>query len=131
MNKKKLLVRITSLILFILVLHLLAFQFYWYYSVWWFDMPMHILGGFWLGLVFIWFLKPKDLSFNTVAKIILWALVVGLFWEIFEIFAFNFITGTPFNALDTLSDICFDLVGSGISIFYFIKKIALKPSIEL
>ena len=131
MNEKKLLIRITSLILFILVLNLLAFRFYWYFSIWWFDMPMHILGGFWVGLVFIWFLKPKDLSFNAVLKIILGALFIGLLWEVFEIFAYNFITQTPFNVLDTLSDLCFDLAGAGLSVFYFARRIMLKQNIEV
>jgi len=131
MSKKKLLVRITSLILFILVLDLLAYKFYWYYSIWWFDMPMHILGSLWVGLVFVWFLKPTDLSFNTILKIILGVLTIGLLWEIFELFAYNFVTQTPFNALDTMSDICFDLAGAGLAILYFARKIMLKPNIEI
>lgn len=106
-------------------------RFYWYYSIWWSDMPMHILGGLWLGLVVIWFFKPKDLSLNNILKIISGALAIGLLWEIFELFAFNYITHTPFNTLDTLSDICFDLVGVGISLLYFVKKIMLKPEVEI
>ena len=92
---------------------------------------MHILGGFWLGLVFIWFLKTKELSFETIAKIILGTLAISLLWEVFEFFAYNFITQTPFNALDTLSDICFDLAGAFLSILYFAQKIMLKENFKL
>ena len=94
-------------------------------------MPMHILGGFWLGLVFIYFLKIKDLSFSTILKIILGALVIGLLWEVFEILVDKTIIQNPFNTLDTLSDICFDLAGAGIAIFYFAKRIMLPENFEL
>ncbi len=106
-------------------------RFYWYFSIWWSDMPMHILGGFWLGLVFIYFLKIKDLSFSTILKIILGALVIGLLWEVFEILVDKTIIQNPFNTLDTLSDICFDLAGAGIAIFYFAKRIMLPENFEL
>lgn len=131
MNKKKLLIRIASLILFIFILNLLAMKFYWYFSIWWFDMPMHILGGFWVGLTLIWFLEPKNLSFNTIVKIILGVLLIGIAWEVFEIIVNKTIIQNPFNTLDTISDVCFDLAGAFISIFYFIKRIMIKQNIEI
>lgn len=130
-NKKKLRVRIVSLILFIFVLNLIAMKFYWYFSIWWFDMPMHLLGGFWVGLFFIWFLEPKDLSFSTIIKIILGVLLVGVAWEMFEVIVNKTIIQNPFNTLDTISDVCFDLAGAFISILYFAKRIMIKQNIEI
>lgn len=131
MNRKKLGVRVVSLILFIFVLNLIAMKFYWYFSIWWFDMPMHLLGGFWLGLVFIWFLRLKDLSFSTIVKIILGVLLIGIAWEVFEIIVNKTIIQNPFNTLDTISDVCFDLVGAFISILYFAKRIMIKQDIKI
>ena len=131
MNKKKILVRITSLILFICILNFIALKFYWYFSIWYFDMPMHFLGGFWLGLAFIWLFQPKDLSFPTIAKIVLSTLLIGLGWEVFEILVNRATLQDPFNTLDTLSDICFDLAGAFSSILYFAKRIMLKENIKI
>ncbi len=130
-NKKKILVRIVSLIVTIFILNYLALKFHWYFSIWWFDMPMHILGGFWVGLCFIWYLKPKDLSFNNIIKIILGFLVIGLLWEIFEISVDKIIMQNPFNVLDTISDICFGLTGAFFSVLYFSKSIMKKQSIKI
>lgn len=131
MNRKKLGVRVVSLILFIFVLNLIAMKFYWYFSIWWFDMPMHLLGGLWLGLVFIWFLRLKDLSFSTIVKIILGVLLIGIAWEVFEIIVNKTIIQNPFNTLDTISDVCFDLAGAFISILYFAKRIMIKQDIKI
>ena len=125
-NKKKILVRITSLILFICVLNFMAMRFYWYTSMWWFDMPMHFLGGLWVGLVFLWLLKPKEFNFLTILKIIFGVLIIGLSWEIFEILVNHLAAQDPFNTLDTLSDLSFDLMGASFSILYFTKRIMLR-----
>ena len=130
-NKKKLIVRIASIILLIFVLNSLAMKFHWYFSIWYFDMPMHLLGGFWLGLVFILLFKPKSFSFNEIVQIILGFLFVALSWEVFEILIDKTITQNPFNILDTFSDICFGLTGSLISVIYFLKRIMIKKNIEI
>ena len=131
MNKKKILIRITSLIFFISFLNLIILKFHWYFSIWWSDMPMHFLGGFWLGLVFLWFLKPKDITFDAIVKIILGVLFISLLWEVFEIVVNRATIQDPFNLLDTLSDIFFDLAGAFSAIFYFAKRIMLKENFKL
>ncbi|HNW71511.1 MAG TPA: hypothetical protein PKZ36_02590 [Candidatus Paceibacterota bacterium] len=125
-NRKKLLNRIILFILFIFVLNFLAMKFYWYSSIWWFDMPMHLLGGFWIGITLIWFLSLKNLSLKNVIIVILGVLLVGIGWEIFEISVDKIVTGNVFNVLDTMSDICFDLSGGFLSMFYFLKRIMVK-----
>lgn len=125
MNRKKLFKRILYLILFIFIVNFLANKFYWYSSIWYFDMIMHFLGGFWLGLVFLYFFSHKfsPHSFNFFLKLIIFVLFVGIGWEIFELLVDKTITQNSFNILDTSSDIFFDLTGGLISIYYFTKKI--------
>lgn len=120
MDRKKLFKHLTYLIFFILVVNFLANKFYWYSSVWYFDMIMHFLGGFWIGLAFFYLFSPKNNSVSSVFKILFLVLFVGIGWEVFEIFVNNTIVQNPFNALDTISDVFFDLAGGAFAMFYFL-----------
>ena len=123
MDSRKFLIRLLLLIFFIFLLNYLAMNFYWYSSIWYFDMLMHFLGGFWLGLTFIWFFKIEKISSKTIFKIILEVLLISILWEVFEVVLDKNITGNIFNVLDTVSDILFDIAGGFFAILYFLKKI--------
>lgn len=122
LDRKRLFKIIAKLIVLIFILNYLATKFYLYYSIWYFDMPMHFLGGFFLGLSAIWLLSFKssslELSFNLICKIIFFVLIIGVSWEIFEIAFNNIVAQFPFNNLDTISDIFFDLTGGIFAILY-------------
>ncbi len=122
MDSKKLLTRSALLIFFILFVNTLALVFHWYSSVWYFDMIMHFLGGAWLGLFFVYFFSQGELQINQIIKIFLAVLFVGAGWEIFEVLVNNFTNQDPFNFLDTVSDIFFDLAGGMSMILYGIFK---------
>ncbi len=124
---------------FIFIVDILARKFFWYYSIWYFDMVMHFFGGLWAGLFFVWFLSIKDLSFpewslgllslsdyKIVYKTLLFVLIVGVLWEIFEIYANNYLGGDSFNILDTVSDVFFDLAGGATAVFYLLNRIMLQ-----
>ena len=93
-------------------------KFHWYYSLPWFDMLMHFLGGLWLGLAFVW-LYPAGTSY---LKIIAGVLLVGIFWEIFELIVNNYFPNEPLDWGDTLSDLSFDMLGGGVAVFYLINQ---------
>lgn len=124
MTSKSFLIRLLALVFCIFLLNYLAMNFFWYSSVWYLDMVMHFLGGFWLGLAFFWFLKPKEISSKFIFKIILGVLLIGILWEIFEIAVDETTIGEPFNILDTASDIFFDLAGGFSAGLYYFKKVA-------
>ncbi len=128
MDRKKLLRRAAILVFFIFLLNSLASMFYWYSSIWWFDMPMHFLGGLWLGLIFIWFFKQTEINIKLIFKIILGVFLIGFLWEIFEIIVNNLTLKDTFNTLDTISDLCFDIAGGAFAIwrFYFLQKTMFK-----
>ena len=69
MNPRKLLIRLVLFIFLIFLLNYLAMKFYWYSSIWYLDMPMHFLGGAWLGLAYIYLFLPKDNSLKSIFKI--------------------------------------------------------------
>jgi hypothetical protein len=126
MDRKKLTKRLIFLIFFILVVNFLANTFYWYSSVWYFDMIMHFLGGFWIGLLAFYlfnFFGDQATFFRPIFKILLFVFFIGAGWEVFELLFYNYIAQNPFNIFDTFSDIFFDLSGGVLSVFYFLKRI--------
>jgi hypothetical protein len=122
MDRKKFLIRSGFLILLIFLLNFLAMKFYWYSSIWYFDMLMHFLGGIWLGFISIYIFSLRDNSFESIFKIFFIVFLVGIGWEAFEILINRLTIQDSFNTLDTVSDVCFDLAGGLFSIFYFLKR---------
>jgi hypothetical protein len=118
---------------FIFVADFIAQKFYLYTSIWYFDMFMHFGGGFWEGLLFLWFFPLLNLPFfhlsiekidlKLICKTISFVLMIGILWEVFEIYTHNYLGHDPFNILDTASDIFFDLAGGFMAVLYFVKRI--------
>jgi hypothetical protein len=100
-----------------------ANKFYWYNSIWYFDMIMHFLGGVWVGFFFIYIYSPSHLNNKSVFKIASSVLLIGLSWEVFEFVVNNVIGRVPFNSFDSISDIFWDMVGGLSAIFLFFKLI--------
>jgi hypothetical protein len=111
------------LIIFIAITNGLANMFSWYWRIPWFDMPMHFLGGLWVGLVALWlYFYSGILSFTQkvspfkIYKIfavsLIAVIIVGGIWELFE-FGVNtvIVFSTQNSPLDTVSDIIFDILG--------------------
>ena len=100
-------------------------KFHWYYSIWWIDMVMHFLGGFWVGLFFFYVFYTRKWFSNKVLAVVLFVLLIGASYEIFEFFM-GTISREPFSILDTLSDVFFDLSGGAVSILFFFQRIMFK-----
>ncbi len=103
----------------ILFLHLLATIGHWYWTVSWFDMPMHFLGGFWVVMVFDYlnqrFFKLSNFWMRAVLALSFIALI-GVLWEFFEFSLDNLFflkKWGPFQGglSDTMGDLLFDLLG--------------------
>ncbi len=128
-DRKRLFKILAYLIFLLFLLNYIGSKFYWYFSIWWFDMPMHFLGGFCVGIGLIWFfsrpslrfqLEPKALA-SFLFKIFLGVLLIGVLWELFEILFNNIIAQDSFYILDTVSDVFFDLAGGTFATLYFLK----------
>lgn len=125
MNKGKLAKRLIYLIFLILALNFVASKLYWFSSIWYLDMILHFLGGFWVGLLFFYIFSPRNISIKLVAQILLFVLAIGIGWEVFESLVNEVILNNPFNYPDTISDLLLGVAGGGVSIFYFFKRIML------
>lgn len=104
---------IFAFLIFILALHAVAFSNYWYWTIWWFDMPMHFFGGVWLAMAFlllnskfkILMVRPRSpsipsrvegLNGSSILQLFDYLIAVfitlsfvalgGILWEFFEFF---------------------------------------------
>lgn len=126
MKRKKIgyVLLVTGLLVFFI--NLLAMRMSWYWIMWWFDMPMHFLGGFFSGLLTLFFLYPRIRALHRDGKngrafllIMAGVLAIGILWELFEFGVETIIPTLDIaNIHDSLSDLCFDLAGG---VFLFMK----------
>lgn len=124
-KEKRLLHTLLFLVLFVFISNKVAMNYDLFGIVWWFDMPMHFLGGIFLGFLVLFlilfrnFFYKKEMSLATLfLRCVVGVLFFSVGWEIFEKGIDTFITFKSFNLLDTASDIFFDLAG-GISAFLY------------
>ncbi|MDO8492393.1 MAG: hypothetical protein Q7S34_02015 [bacterium] len=117
------------LALLIAVLYIAGIYFSLFWLLPWFDIPMHILGGFWVSLAVlaIWFSFKKSIPENKIFFfiLILATLIVGIFWEIFEYYFDIAFPGKEGYLYDTIKDLFDDLVGATLA-FYYLKKKTLE-----
>ena len=107
------------LVLFLIaiaVVNALADINHWYWTMKWFDTPMHIAGGAWLAGFGVWWQYYRRgvvlPGFSQILGICLvFALSIGLLWEAYEAIV-SFLTVGHMNEIpDTLGDLLFDIIG--------------------
>lgn len=110
----------------VLILHLLALKFHLYWATDWYDIGMHFLGGFLIGLIVISFIRRVSLGDEILDRkllffsVILTVLVIGLGWELWEIFV-GF-TDVLSDKADTVLDLVMDFVGGSFAMVYYYFK---------
>ena len=108
----------------IVSLHYFALAYHLYFSIWWFDLLVHSLSGALVGLfvisVLMQFFAPSLLSGNTyplLLQVILCTVIVGTFWETFEL-AFRLIPTDLYAYIsDTASDMMMNVIGATAGYF--------------
>ncbi len=115
MLRTKLLHRLAFSIIILAAINALAVHFSWYSLVWWFDMPMHFLGGvsvFYLSAM-LWRPALKWVPvWRFMYESVITAVLLGVLWEALELFLYIHYGTPPFILLDSVSDVCFDLAGA-------------------
>jgi hypothetical protein len=115
------------------VLHKIALSLSLYWSINWFDIPMHFFGGALIALITLFFIYDEKF-FNFPDKkpvTIFWAalsmtIIVGLGWELWEIFM-GF-TDVKLDLIDTIADLINDTLGAITAYFYSKNKICQKEN---
>ena len=118
--KKKFLKELIVVSIVVLVLHVLALQYSLYWSIDWYDILMHFLGGLTMGILatYIFFTSNyikstavlKDNKFVVFVIISLFTLSVGLIWELWEVFV-EF-SNVLEDQVDTIIDLIMDMLGA-------------------
>ncbi len=119
--------RSSAVIIFLYVLAIYKDLFYYY---WWFDIPMHFLGGFIAGMASVYYFfihnqnrvpTEQKIFFTSVGC----ALLIGVLWEIFEYY-----TGLAFTIgdyrLDTIKDLLLDIYGALVAYVYLSRQYKFK-----
>lgn len=110
--------------LLIAVLQWIAHVHYLYFLWWWADIVMHFLGGFFIALGILWFVRFEvpisirhrvPLFFTTLIGVLL----VGVAWEVFErVFGAY---GAVNYVFDTTIDLMMDVVGMLVAYVIFVR----------
>lgn len=127
----------------IVIFHVVAMAFSWYDRLLWLDILMHLIGGAWVGLLFV-YLFPKYLPGYSEARFLSYVILglgfvtlIGVFWEFYEYLSDVYIykmhplnlAPNPKNLPDTLADLVNDLIGGSVVIAWaFFRKKLLSTS---
>ena len=89
----------------------------WYVTLEGYDVFMHIIGGFGIGLFAVALLESRGLVITQNKKLVVAAvLVAGLIWELFE--TYYGIAGAPVGTklyyIDTVKDLFNDCLGAWV-----------------
>lgn len=96
----------------------------------WVDIPLHLVGGLWVGLFTLWLyysdrtrFPEKDRTRSFVFTIALVSsMTVGAAWEIFE-YVVNLLTvGEFYDIMDMLGDLLNDAIGALSGAVFFMKR---------
>ena len=125
-----------GIIVVITALHYFGIIFGWYNTLFWFDTPMHLMGGMFVGTLFVYLFRIRHDLFKTESVftfIILgvgFTVLIGVLWEFFELFADVVVIkrypllDTPGRIhFDTLKDLFNDIVGGAIAVSIFARKV--------
>jgi uncharacterized BrkB/YihY/UPF0761 family membrane protein len=130
--KKPLFLLLFFMVVVIGILQQIAVKHFLYWTLDWFDILMHLLGGFWFGYSVLWiiffsgyinFFKNKNLKFFIVTAFVS-AFGIGVLWEIFE-YVFDITFFVKGYVFDTTKDLVMDSLGgvlASVFLFKFYKK---------
>jgi hypothetical protein len=106
-----------------------------YYKFWWWDLLLHTLFGFIIGLIgisMVYFMNSKEKKIHLNASFIAmfgfcFSVTLGVFWEFFEFFMDTTFGTTMLKSglLDTIGDLIVNSFGAfvvAIIAFLFLKK---------
>lgn len=106
------------------VTHVIATELYLYWSVWWMDIVMHLLGGIWLAcawrsLIDFEYLSEKWWSVKFMVPILFFLMIL---WEVFGIYVEQgFKAG---YVTDTVGDLLCGIVGAVVG-YYLLRRLQM------
>jgi hypothetical protein len=109
--------------------HYLASWYDWYHTVWWIDIPLHIAGGAFIGVLFVYLFRERFKVLHAThwfPALILgtgFVALIGIGWEFYEFWVDVWLVKKyPMNEFpgavhaDTLLDLLNDMLGGAVAI---------------
>lgn len=131
MSLRSLSIATALLVWTILITHLIGVHFSLYWTLSWFDLLLHTLGGLFLSLVTALFFRRRSGAFPSrsvfLRTLILATLLVGIGWEVFE-YALDVAFAGKHYAVDTTTDLLADFAGALLG-FLFLRRRLLNPGL--
>jgi len=114
-----------ALIIIIALLHYLALDRAYYWTISWYDIMMHFLGGVWVALFALWIFSSRKISFLPLRisflQIVSLVICIGIIWELYEIlFGLTFVSDPEYLG-DTMLDLIMDTIG-GICVAFSVRN---------
>lgn len=95
------------------ILHRVALTMDLYYASFWADIITHTIAGALVGGIALylasWFKKKTEPS---LVSLLLFVLIVGVLWEVFEVMNQLVVVSDEGYVLDTIGDLYFDIFGA-------------------
>ncbi|MDO8576559.1 MAG: hypothetical protein Q7R90_04570 [bacterium] len=91
-----------------------------FWTIWWWDILLHVLGGVWAGLLGAWVAGFFGIRI-TLVRCALFALAIGVSWETFEYI--NSLGGSVFMSYtaDIIKDLFDDTLGGALA-YYLVQR---------
>lgn len=107
-----------SSVVIIGIAHYVALKYTLYFEFPWLDIPMHLLGGAIIALIFLLLhvYIPQLSRYSGFFPALMFVLLVGLLWELFEIYIGIPLIEGNFE-LDMIADLINDLIGGAMGYF--------------
>ncbi len=123
-SRKNILSLLASSAIFLCIVNFLAIKGLWYYLFWYFDMPMHFIGGMTVLfiLAYVFYNKINNQKTLPVWQLLVSVFIIGFAWEVYEQIVAILISHNPQVYADSASDLFFDLAGGIFGLLYIIKK---------
>lgn len=108
----------------LLITHVIALELYLYWSIWWMDIIMHLLGGIWLVCAWRTLIDFEYISKNRWSLKLMLPVLFGVMvlWEVFGVYVEQgFKDG---YVTDTVGDLVCGIVGALVG-FWLLKRISI------
>lgn len=127
MRKSYLLYAGLGLSILLWVLNFVALDQSLYWSLGWYDVMMHFLGGLTIGVLVVWFLKLENISVKSFLFVFVCVMIVGIAFEIFE-YVNDLTYSTQDYSIDTIIDLVMDALGAVSAYWVTTSHLAVPPS---
>jgi hypothetical protein len=135
-SRDSLLKIVAALGIAVAALHAAAVAFLLYWTIWWYDITLHFIGGLWVSLGIVWLAYfsgylplCRRSNVRIFAVTLIWTFVVGVAWEVFEYLMIGANIWAPEGYwFDTIGDLLSDIAGGLCGYIIFMRLDSVRDN---